>query len=72
MKNPVIIGNAEDLRTKEMFQLMKETMKLNQTILLATTIRIEILQTSPGILIRLDNNTINSFLGEKKINKISF
>ena len=71
MKNPVIIGNAGDLRTKEMFQLMKETMRLNQTILLATTIRIEILQKSPGILIRSDNDTINSFFGEKKINKIS-
>ena len=71
MRNSKWASPASDLKTKEMFQLMKETMKLNQTILLATTIRIEILQTSPGILIRLDNNTINSFFGEKKINKIS-
>lgn len=71
MINPVIIGNASDLRTNEMFQLMKETMKLDQTILLTTTIRIDILQKSPGILIRSDNYTTDSFFWEKKNTKIS-
>ena len=71
MINPVIIGNASDLRTKEMFQLMKETMRINQTILLTTTIRIEILQKSPGILIRSENYTTDSFFWEKKNTKIS-
>ena len=54
-----------------MFQLMKETMRLSQTILLTTTIRIEILQKSPGILIRSDNYTTDSFFWEKKNTKIS-
>ena len=71
MINPVIIGNASDLRTKEMFQLMKETMKLDQTILLTTTIRIEILQKSPGILIRSDKYTTDSFFWKKNNTKIS-
>ena len=71
MINPVVIGNASDLRTNEMFQLMKETMRLSQTILLTTTIRIEILQKSPGILIRSDNYTTDSFFWEKKNTKIS-
>ena len=54
-----------------MFQLMKEAMKLDQTILLTTTIRIEILQRSPGILISSDNYTTDSFFWEKKNTKIS-
>ena len=71
MINPVIISNASDLKTTEMFQLMKETMKLDQTILLTTTIRIEILQKSPGILIRSDKYTTDSFFWKKNNTKIS-
>ena len=52
MTNPVIIGKINDLRTKEMFTLMKNVMKLNQTICLSKSIRNNSLQTSPGIVIQ--------------------
>ena len=38
MKNPFIIGEIGDLKTQDMFHLMKETMKTNQTICVTTLI----------------------------------
>ena len=58
MKNPVIIGNIIDLRTKNMFDLMKHTMNQNQTILLTTNFSIKSVQQSPGII--LDQNLSRS------------
>ena len=54
MKNPVIIGNKNVLRTKNMFDTMKYTMNQNQTICLSTNFTIRSVQQSPGII--LDQN----------------
>ena len=52
MTNPIIIGKINDLRTKEMFNLMKKVMSLNQTICFSTSISNNSLQTSSGIVIQ--------------------
>ena len=56
MKNPYIISKIENLKTRDMFYLMKETMKINQTISLTTSISNKNLQVSPGIVIQHDQN----------------
>ena len=38
MSNPVIVGKDSDLKTREMFQLMKNVMRLGQTITLTTSL----------------------------------
>ena len=43
MKNPFIIGKNEDLRNKSMFDLMKNIMKIDQTVCLTTNITDEVL-----------------------------
>ena len=50
MKNPIIVGNKIDLKNKEMFDLMKKVMKLNQSISLMDRIRNGSLQQTPGII----------------------
>ena len=52
MTNPIIIGKINDLRTKEMFNLMKKVMSLNQTICFSTSISNNSLQTSSGIVMQ--------------------
>ena len=64
MTNPVIIGKINDLRTKEMFNLMKNVMKLNQTICLSTSIRNNSLQLSPGIVIQPTEHIFAQFFGQ--------
>ena len=50
MKNPIIVGSKIDLKNKEMFDLMKKVMKLNQSISLIDRIRNGSLQQTPGII----------------------
>ena len=64
MTNPVIIGKINDLRTKEMFTLMKNVMKLNQTICLSKSIRNNSLQTSPGIVIQPTEHIFAQFFDQ--------
>ena len=64
MTNPVIIGKINDLRTKEMFNLMKNVMKLNQTICLSENIRNNSLQLSPGIVIQPTEHIFAQFFGQ--------
>ena len=52
MANPIIVGRQEDLNTKELFNLMKDVMRLDQTISLTTVIRNGTLKNSPGIILR--------------------
>ena len=64
MTNPIIIGEINNLRTKEMFNLMKNVMKVNQTICLSKSIRNNSLQTSPGMVIQPTKNTSTQFFGQ--------
>ena len=64
MRNPIIIGEINHLRTKEMFTLMKNVMNLNQTICLSTSFRNDSLQTSPGIVTQPTKHTSAKFFGQ--------
>ena len=64
MTNPIIIGDINNLRTKEMFTLMKNVMNLNQTICLSTSFRNDSLQTSPGIVTQSTKHTSAKFFGQ--------
>ena len=70
MKNPIIIGEINDLRTKEMFTLMKNVMNLNQTICLSTSFRNNSLQTSPGIVTQPTKDTSAKFFGQKTFSNV--
>ena len=61
MSNPVIMGENSKLKNKEMFHLMKDVMKLNQTICLTYNIRYISLLNSPGIIIEPFNEKISIF-----------
>ena len=65
MRNPIIVGRQSDLKTKELFNLMKDIMRVDQTISLTTTIRNSSLQKSPGIMLRPDQFGIVFFYGQK-------
>ena len=65
MTNPIIVGRQSDLKTKELFKLMKDVMSVDQTISLTTTIRNGSLQKSPGIILRPDKFGIANFYGQK-------
>ena len=65
MTNPIIIGRQSDLKTKELFNLMKDVMSVDQTISLTTTIRNDSLQNSPGIMLCPDKIGIENFYGQK-------
>ena len=58
MKNPIIIGKKNDLRKRNMFVIMKDIMKENQTICLTTNLTNQGIQLSPGIL--LDQNVFKN------------
>ena len=66
MKNPIIVGAKTDLKNKEMFDLMKNVMKLDQSISLIDRIRNGSLHQTSGIII---NPTDKVFL--KLMNKLS-
>ena len=52
MKNPVIVGNISELKTRNMFDIMKYVMKQNQSIHLTTNIRMGSIQHSSGIILQ--------------------
>ena len=68
MSNPVIIGENSKLKNKEMFHLMKDVMKLNQTICLTTNIRNTSLLKSPGIAIEPFNENFKSLFDTQNMN----
>ena len=68
LKNPIIIGNQSAIQNKEMFQMMKSIMKLNQTITISTNVVNLNFQSTSGILIKPDENILNK-LYSQKINK---
>ena len=70
MTNPIIIGEINALRTKEMFTLMKNVMNLNQTICLSTSFRNNSLQTSPGIVIQPTKHTSDKFFGQNTFTNV--
>lgn len=65
MSNPVIVGEKSNLRNTEMFYLMKDVMKLNQTICLTYNIRNISLLKSPGIIIEPFNENIKSLFDKQ-------
>ena len=68
MSNPVIIGEKSTLKNKKMFHLMKDVMKLNQTICLTTNIRNTSLLKSPGIAIEPFNDNVKSLFDIQDMN----
>ena len=48
MRNPVIVGNNDDLKSNNMFSLMKNVMRQNQSICLMSNFRNDTIQQSPG------------------------
>ena len=68
MSNPVIIGEKSTLKNKKMFHLMKDVMKLNQTICLTTNIRNTSLSKSPGIAIEPFNDNVKSLFDIQDMN----
>ena len=68
MSNPVIMGKESKLRSKEMFHLMKDVIKLNQTICLTTNIRNISLLKSPGIAIEPFNDNFKSLFDTQNMN----
>ena len=70
LKNPIIIGEINALRTKEMFTLMKNVMNLNQTICLSTSFRNNSLQPSPGIVIQPTKHTSAKFFGQNTFKNV--
>ena len=61
MAHPVIIGKHNDIKTKEIFHLMKDVMNLNQTISMITKFRNDSLLNIPGVMINPDRGTISDF-----------
>ena len=70
MTNPIIVGKINNLRTKEMFTLMKNVMNLNQTICLSTSFRNDSLQSSPGIVIQPTKHTSAKFFGQNTFTNV--
>ena len=68
MKNPVIIGTKSALKTKNMFDLMKDVMKQNQTICLTSNITNHVFQQSPGIFLHqpISGNLFGNYTNFKK------
>ena len=50
MTNPVIVGTMDDFKNRELFVLMKDFMKLDQTICLTKNFSNNTFQHSPGMV----------------------
>ena len=70
MAHPVIIGKHNDIKTKEIFHLMKDVMNLNQTISTITKFRNGSLLNVPGIMINPDGDTISDFHRKNRCQKL--
>ena len=65
MKNPVIVGTTDDFKSRELFVLMKDVMRLNQTICLTTSFKNNTLPDSPGIIFISYEHKIADLHGQK-------
>ena len=65
MSNPIIIGRNSDLRTRRMFYLMKNVMKINQNIALTTIMTKNSFVESPGIIFQHENYDMSNLYGRK-------
>ena len=65
MKNPVIVGRNDDLKNVELFNLMKDLMKHNQSICITTRFGNDTLQNSPGIIFRSYKDRITDLYGQE-------
>ena len=65
MKNPVIVGTTNDFKDRELFVLMKDVMKLNQTIGLTKNVNNTTFQHSPGMIFRSHGIKIAGLYGKK-------
>lgn len=66
MVNPVIIGKNESLRSREMFQFMKDMMNLNQSVCMTTKIINDSFVKSSGVWIEPDNDYMYKYMKVKK------
>ena len=64
MKNPVIVGTTDDFKDRELFVLMKDVMKLNQTIGLTKNVNNTTFQHSPGMIFRSHEIKIAGLYGK--------
>ena len=65
MENPIIVGKTSELRSREMFQMIKDIMRLNQTISATTTIKNNSLINSPGIILQPNKYEMKDFYSQK-------
>ena len=65
MKNPIVIGRNSDIKNKEMHNLMKDVMKLNQTIAF-TNLRNISVQKNTGIIFQSDEYTFDELFDQKR------
>ena len=61
MRNPVIIGDMSELKTKNMYHITKNIMKRNQSICVTTNIWNGSMQNSPGIILNKKISTDSPF-----------
>jgi hypothetical protein len=64
MTNPVIVGTTDDFKNRELFVLMKDVMRLNQTISLTTSFSNNTLHNSPGMIFRSYEQKIADLYGQ--------
>lgn len=73
MKNPIILIPTSALGSNEMLALMKNIIRLDQSISITTSniTSISIFEKSPGIFIEADDYTIDHFFGRNRNSRIS-
>jgi hypothetical protein len=64
MTNPVIVGTTDDFKNRELFVLMKDVMRLNQTISFTTSFSNNTLHNSPGMIFRSYEQKIADLYGQ--------
>ena len=64
MTNPVIVGTMDEFKDRELFVLMKDVMKLNQTICLTKNFSNNTFQHSPGMIFRSYELKITDLYGK--------
>ena len=63
-------GTKDDLKDVELFELMKDLMKRNQSICITTKFSNDMLQNSPGLIFRSYEHRINDLYGQESSAKI--
>ena len=64
MTNPVIVGTMDDFKNRELFVLMKDFMKLDQTICLTKNFSNNTFQHSSGMIFRSNELKIGDLHGK--------